>query len=103
MSKNTKAALAAACDPETTDPEWPLIEKTLLAAGLCPRCARDGFRIRLGVLEPETEETYEGRHCLDCEEFYRTPGHHPDDGPPEDYGGTLGADGQVHSDADPGL
>jgi len=55
----------------------------------CSRCGNPYW-------ESETVANGEGPcFCPDCDEMPDT--HEPD------YGGVLGADGQVHSDADPGL
>ena len=98
------AAFQLARKPDLTDEEWAQIKATLLPAGWCPACATSAepARHRLGRPEPATRETYAGRACLVCEEFYPDPhqSHHETE---PDYGGVLACDGAVYSDADPGL
>lgn len=96
-------AFALAVDENCSFGHWNQAERVLYKAGYCPHCACDGVRSKLGKLEPATDETYEGKACLECEEFTPAPHQPPDCWEHGDYGGCLGADGQVHSDALPGF
>lgn len=102
MKLNLEEALKIALDAECTPEQWRAAERTILARGLCPTCAQDGFRQRLGRQEEATADTYAGRECPSCEEFFPTPGQRAEPREP-DYGGALGADGCVYSDALPGF
>jgi hypothetical protein len=96
-------ALVVALQDAATLGLWKQAERALVSAGLCPHCACNGQRTRLGKHEAATHETYAGRFCPSCEEFI------PDSAQPDDcheradYGGALGADGNVYSDALPGF
>lgn len=62
-------AIAVAMADDCIPDQWKEAEKALVKAGLCPHCACDGERVKLGRYEPATHETYGGRECPCCEEF----------------------------------
>lgn len=94
-----KAAFAVAIREDVTPQEWQAAEKAIIAAGYCPHCACDGEHSKLGRHEEATHESYAGRECPACEEFVPDVSQPADCWERGDYGGALGADGSVHSDA----
>lgn len=48
---------------------WVAAEQVIIAAGLCPNCACDGERTRLGPWQEGNAHEYAGRECPECEEF----------------------------------
>lgn len=69
----------------------------LVAAGWCPNCAGENppHHAHLGRYEAPTADTYGGRTCCDCEEFYQTGEQR--DGPGYE------TEPEWRGDADPGL
>lgn len=71
-------------------------------AVLCEHCNRLIGRGKFKYVYHQEVSDFRGEdvthvRCPQCIEQHGNPEHEPD------YGGVLGADGQVHSDADPGL
>jgi hypothetical protein len=100
LSQALELAKSATCTPE----QWKEAEAVILAKGLCPACAEDGFRQRLGRYELPTHESYGGRACPSCEMFWPSPGQAGDMQSNEpDYGGAFDGLSTVYSDAGPGL
>lgn len=96
-----QTALSLARVDDLPNVQWREVEKTLLAARICPSCACDGYTVALGPFEPGNAWEYSGRSCPQCEEFY--PDRQRGEFDRSDYGGVLAADGCVYSDADSGL
>jgi hypothetical protein len=100
---NVTEALKVALQDDVTLAEFKRAERVIIAAGMCPHCACNGQRTRLGKHEAATRESYAGRSCPSCEEFIPDTVQPDDCHERADYGGALGADGNVYSDALPGF
>lgn len=101
---NLNLAFQLAKSADCTESLWTEVESVLLSKGMCPSCAEDGFRQRLGRYEPPTHESNGGRACPACETFWPSPGQARNMEPNEpDYGGAFDGLSTVYSDADPGL
>lgn len=74
--------------------DWKQAEAVIVAAGYCPHCACDGRKEKLGPQLPGNRDTYAGRECPVCEQFFKC-------GEQPEY--ATEADESAHSDADPGL
>lgn len=72
--------------------EYDAASRALIFAGWCPICEADGVPARLGRWQSGTADTYAGRECSQCEEFFPS-------GPQIEFDHTP----ETHSDADPGL
>lgn len=73
--------------------EYLALEKTIVAAGLCPSCnVNESKRVKLMAWIPGNIEEYAGRECPLCEDFFRC-------GEQMEYN----TEPDCFSDADPGL
>ncbi len=73
VAQAMKIAVRECAHPIRFTPEesrdWKAARKVLVAAGLCPNCACDGHRVRLGKWQPGDYHHNAGKRCPDCEEF----------------------------------
>lgn len=83
---------------DCTPREWNEAETVLLKARLCPYCAEDGERQKLGRWQEGNASEYAGRECPMCESFFPC-------GPQPEYsdGPETDASGMCYSDALPGF
>lgn len=99
MSNNTtteitlKQAFVVATSDVYDEAKWKEARKVILKAGLCPSCACDGEKAKLGRWQPGNYWENAGRECYVCEEFI-VCGEQPEYGDAAD---------EWRGDADPGL